>query len=451
MNNLSQGTSVMSRKISTRIIAALTILACFSLMAALPTGAAEPKAWVSKNLPDLQELYRQLHANPELSFQEEKTAARLAEELRKLGLDVTPQIGKHGVVAVLRNGAGPTVMIRSDLDALPVTETTGLPYASKVQTKDKAGNDVGVMHACGHDIHITCLVGTARYLVANKEAWQGTVVFIGQPAEEIGAGALAMLNDGLFKKFPKPDFALALHVDSSLQAGKVGYRAGYILANVDSVDITMRGKGGHGAYPQTTIDPIVQAAQLVVDLQTIVSRESSPFEPAVVTVGSIRGGTKHNIIPDTCRLQLTVRSYTDKVRSKIHEAIQRKAKAVAAGAGAPEPLIEFSDATPATHNDEQLVERVVPSFQRVLGSDNVVPVDQSMGGEDFSQYGLAGVPIFMFRLGSIAPQRMEQFAKARKPLPSLHSPEYFPDPEPTIATGVTAMSAAVLDLLPPRK
>ncbi|HLJ09729.1 MAG TPA: amidohydrolase [Planctomycetaceae bacterium] len=425
------------------------------LLAAIFTAPAafaeDPKAWVGKNLEDLQALYRQLHSNPELSFEETKTAARLADELRKLGVEVTTNVGRRGVVGLLKNGPGPTVMIRTDLDALPVTEATGLPYASKVSVKDKNGNDVGVMHACGHDIHITCLVGTARYLAANKSAWRGTVMFIGQPAEEIGAGASEMLKDGLFTKFPKPDYGLALHVDSHMQTGKVGYRAGYILANVDSVDITMRGKGGHGAYPHTTIDPIVQAAQLVMDLQTIVSRENSPFEPAVVTVGSIRGGTKHNIIPDTCRLQLTVRSYSDRVRKSLLDAIKRKANAVAAGANAPEPIIEFSDATPATRNDERLVERLVPVFNRVLGAENVVPVEQSMGGEDFSQYGLAGVPIFMFRLGSVSAQRIEEFAQAKKPLPSLHSAEYFPVPEPTIATGVTAMSAAVLDLLPAAK
>ncbi len=415
------------------------------------TFAEEPKAWVGKNLDDLQVLYRQFHANPELSFQEEKTAARLADELRKLGLEVTTKVGRQGVVGLLKNGPGPTVMIRTDLDALPVTEATGLPYASKAGAKDKIGNDVGVMHACGHDIHITCLIGTARYLAANKDVWRGTVMFVGQPAEEIGAGANEMLKDGLFTKIRKPDFALALHVDSYMPTSKVGYRAGYILANVDSVDITMRGKGGHGAYPHTTIDPIVQAAQLVVNLQTIVSRENSPFEPAVVTVGSIRGGTKHNIIPDTCHLQLTVRSYTDKSRKQILDAIQRKANAVAAGAGAPEPFIELSDATPATNNDERLVERVVPAFTRALGADNVVTVEQSMGGEDFSQYGLAGVPIFMFRLGSVSQQRIDEFARAKKHLPSLHSAEYFPDPEPTIATGVTAMSAAVLELLPVKK
>jgi amidohydrolase len=424
---------------------------CLVCCVGAATSAEDPKAWLGKNLDDLQSLYRQFHSNPELSFQEEKTAARVADELRKLGIEVTPKVGRHGVVGLLKNGPGPTVMIRTDLDALPVTEATGLAYASKIAAKDRDGNDVGVMHACGHDIHITCLIGTARYLAANKDAWRGTVMFVGQPAEEIGAGASEMLKDGLFTKIRKPDFALALHVDSYMPIGKVGYRAGYILANVDSVDITMRGKGGHGAYPHTTIDPILQAGQLVVDLQTIVSREKSPFDPAVVTVGSIRGGTKHNIIPDTCHLQLTVRSYTDKVRKQLLEAIKRKANAVAAGAGAPEPLIEFSDATPATNNDERLVERVVPAFTRALGADNVVFVEQSMGGEDFSQYGLAGVPIFMFRLGSVSQQRIDEYARAKKPLPSLHSAEYFPEPEPTIATGVTAMSAAVLELLPVRK
>jgi amidohydrolase len=416
-----------------------------------PARAETPAQWVTKNLADLQGLYEHFHAHPELSFQEEQTATRLAEELGKLGLPVTTQVGKFGVVAQIKNGTGPTVMIRTDLDALPVTENTGLPYASRVKAKDKQGNDVGVMHACGHDIHITCLIGTARYLATHKEQWRGTVLLIGQPAEEIGAGALAMLQDGLFQRFPKPDYALAWHVDSGMAAGKVGYRGGYFLANVDSVDIIMQGKGGHGAYPHKTIDPIVQAAQLVVDLQTIVSRENAPLDPAVVTVGSIRGGSKHNIIPDTCRLQLTVRSYTAEVRAKLLEAIQRKARAVAAGAGAAPPVIEFSDATPATRNDERLVEQVVPSLVRALGKENVIPVEPSMGGEDFSQYGLAGVPIFMFRIGSVSPERIEQYDREKRTLPSLHSPEYFPTPQPTITTGVISMTAAVLDLLPPGK
>jgi amidohydrolase len=428
------------------------VMAISFWLAGIParTPAAEPvqRDWIAKQSEDLEQLYRRFHAAPELSFQEEQTADALAAELRKTGAEVITGVGRHGVIGLLKNGAGPVVLVRTDLDALPVTETTSLPYASKAVSKDKMGNDVGVMHACGHDIHIACLIGTARYLAEHKNAWRGTVMFIGQPAEEIGAGALAMLKDGLFTRFPKPDFGLALHVDAQMESGRVGYRAGYFLANVDSVDITMRGKGGHGAYPHTTIDPIVQGAQLVVDLQTIVSRENSPFDPAVVTVGSIRGGSKHNIIPETCRLQLTVRSYSEKVRKHLHEAIRRKAMAVAAGAGAPEPVIEFSDATPATRNDERLVERLVPVFRKTLGDEQVVPVELSMGGEDFSQYGLAGVPIFMFRVGSVSARRIAEFEKAGKPLPSLHSPEYFPDvPRETISTGVSAMSAAVLDLL----
>lgn len=427
--------------------ATLATLAAACLFASF-ARAEEPKEWTAKNIDDLVALYKDFHAAPELSFQEDKTGARVASEWRKIGAEVTTGVGKKGVVAVLKNGTGPTLLLRTDLDALPVTEATQLPYASKVVVTDDSGKQTGVMHACGHDIHITGLIGVSRYLAANKSAWQGTIVFIGQPAEEVGGGAWEMLQDGLFKRFPKPDYALALHVDSRLAAGRIGYRAGYALANVDSVDITMRGKGGHGAYPQTTVDPIMQAAHLVVDLQTIISRENSPLEPAVITVGSIHGGTKHNIIGDKCHLQLTVRSYSEKTREKLLSAIKRKALAAAASAGAPEPLLEFSDATPALKNDERLVERVVPVFIRVFGQENVVSVEPSMGGEDFSQYGLAGVPIFMFRLGSIDPQRMADLAKQGKELPSLHSPVYYPDPQPTLTTGVIAMSSAVLDLLP---
>ncbi|MGQ0635608.1 MAG: amidohydrolase [Planctomycetaceae bacterium] len=412
--------------------------------------ADQQPALTQPQLDELVVLYKQLHAAPELSFQEEKTAARLAAELKQVGCEVSTQVGRHGVVGLLKNGAGPVVMVRTDLDALPVTEATGLPYASQMKGVDPQGREVGVMHACGHDVHMTCLIGTARWLASHKEAWRGTVMLIGQPAEEIGAGALAMLKDGLFTRFPKPDFGLALHVDSHLVAGKLGFRAGYILANVDSVDIAMRGRGGHGAFPHTTIDPIVQAARLVLDLQTIVSRENPPFEPAVITVGSIHAGTKHNIIPDICRLQLTVRSYGDAARARLLEAIQRKAKAVAASAGAPEPTIEFSDATPATRNDETLVERLVPVFREALGNENVVPSEPSLGGEDFSQYGLAGVPIFMFRIGTVPAERVAELARAGKTLPPLHSPDFYPDPASSIRTGVIGMTAAVLNLLPPK-
>lgn len=423
------------------------LLLSWSLASSLVFAEDKIQTWTNQQVDDLLALYRDFHSNPELSFREEQTAAKLAAELKKVGAEVTTGVGRQGVVGLLKNGNGPVIMIRTDLDALPVTEATGLPYASTVKAKDAKGNDVGVMHACGHDVHITCQIGAARYLASHKNDWHGTVMFVGQPAEEVGGGAEEMLKDGLFTRFPKPKYALALHVDSSLPTGKIGFKAGYILANVDSVDIVMKGKGGHGAFPHTTIDPIVQAAHLVVDLQSLVSRENNPFEPAVVTVGSIHGGTKHNIISDNCRLQLTVRSYSPEVREMLIEGIKRKAKAAATSAGAPEPSIELSDWTPATKNDSDLVERVVPSFRKALGDENVILVEPSMGGEDFSQYGRAGVPIFMFRLGSVKAERFAEMKKEGKTPPSLHSPFYYPDPRESIATGVTAMSAAVVDLL----
>jgi hippurate hydrolase len=347
--------------------------------------AQDPRDWVNKNIADLMSVYRDFHSNPELSLQEKRTAAKLAEHLRAAGAEVTERVGGTGVVGVMKNGSGPTLMLRTDLDALPVTEMTGLPFASKVKAVGEDGQETGVMHACGHDVHITNLVGVARYMSANKDRWRGTLVLIGQPAEERGLGALAMLRDGLFKNFPKPDFALALHVDSTLAAGKIACRAGYALANTDSVDITVRGRGGHGAYPHTTVDPIVQAAHLVLELQTIVSREIDPTQPCVITVGSIHGGTKHNVIGDTCHLQITVRSYTNEVREKLLASIRRKAHSVAAGAGAPEPTIKLSDGTPAMFNDEKLVNRLKPVFERTLGKENVQDAEPQMGGEDFSQ------------------------------------------------------------------
>jgi len=434
-------------KASTRLAIAAVLL-CFSSTTAV--SAATPDAWVRQHLPELVDLYRELHQAPELSFQEVKTSQRMAAEMKALGCDVTTEFGGHGVVAILANGPGPKLMIRADMDALPVVEQTGLVYASKVTTKDEMGATVGTMHACGHDIHMTNLIGVARYLAVNKDRYSGTIMFLFQPAEERGSGAKKMVDAGLFTKFFKPDFSLALHVDGTLAAGSIGYKAGYFLANVDSVDITVRGRGGHGAYPQTTIDPIVEAARLILDLQTIVSREIKPTEPAVITVGSIHGGAKHNIIADSCHLQLTVRSYSDEVRKHLLAAIQRKAKAAAASSGAPEPTIVVSEGTPATKNDAKLVERVVPTFRRVLGDDKVTNTEPSMGGEDYSEFGLAGVPIFMFQLGSVEAQRLAGFKRVGQP-PSLHSPLYFPDAEPTLTTGVVAMSSAVLDLLPAKK
>ena len=430
------------------MLARLIAFAAVPLCATSPLRADDVHDWVKDNLPEIVELYREFHRNPELSFEEKETAARLADNLESAGYEVTRGVGGHGVVALLKNGEGPTLMLRADLDALPVTEQTGLVYASKIKVKHATVGETGVMHACGHDIHITNLIGVGRYMAQHKDRWSGTLMLIGQPAEERGAGATAMLKDGLFKRFPKPDLALALHVDAQAATGKVGYRAGYVMANVDSVEITIIGRGGHGAFPSATIDPIVIAARLILDLQTIVSRETKPIDPAVVTVGSIHAGTKSNIIPGECQLQLTVRSYTPEVRKLVLEAIRRKAKAAAASSGAPEPKIEMSDSfTPALENDRELVERVVPVFKKVLGDDNVFEAEQSMGGEDFGQYGLAGVPIFMYRLGSVDPKRLEGYKRIEQPPPSLHSPVYYPDAEATLSTGIITMSAAALELL----
>jgi hippurate hydrolase len=405
--------------------------------------AATPGDWARQNIGELTELYRHLHANPELSLMEEKTAARIAAELRAAGLEVTEKVGGHGVVGVLKNGAGPRLLIRTDLDALPVTEQTPVAYTSKVRVKTAEGVDTGVMHACGHDVHMTCFVGVARWMSGNKDRWGGTILFVGQPAEERVMGARAMLKDGLYERFGKPDFALALHVDSSLETGKVGHRAGYAMANSDSVDVTVFGRGGHGAHPELTIDPIVQAAHLVLELQTIVSREVSALEPAVITVGSIHAGTKHNIISDRAELQLTVRSYTEATRKLLFEAISRRAKGVAIAAGAPEPKIEIREGVPAVYNTDDLAARVVKVFQRVLGEANVVEARQTMGAEDFGLFKQGGVPIFMYRLGSVSAQRLA----ATQPPVALHSPFYYPDAEPAIVTGVSTMCEAAMDLL----
>jgi amidohydrolase len=360
-------------------------------------------------------------------------------------------VGGHGIVCILRNGAGPTVMVRTDMDALPVVEQTGLPYASKVRARDKAGNDVGVMHACGHDMHMTCWLGTARTLAQLKNLWQGTLIFIGQPAEESGAGAKLMLEDGkLFERFPKPDFALALHCDSRTVHGQIAYSDGLAMANVDSVDITVRGQGGHGSAPQSTKDPIVLAARIILDLQTIVSRETNPLDPCVVTVGSIHGGTKHNIIPNDVHLQLTVRSTTDAVRKHTLEAIERIAKAAAMGAAAPEPIVTIDpgEFTPALYNNSALTAKTVNIFRQILGEKNVIARQPIMGGEDFSRYGREGVPIFLYFLGVFSPERVADSQKPNaRPLPSLHSDLFYPIPEPSIKTGVTTMSMAVLNLL----
>jgi hippurate hydrolase len=416
----------------------------------LKERTAEVEKRVAPEYDSLEALYKSIHTHPELSLQEERTSARLAKELKAAGFDVTEKVGGYGVVGVLRNGPGPTVLVRTDMDALPVMEATGLPYASKERVRDKNGNDVGVMHACGHDMHMACWTGTARVLSSMKDRWSGTLVFIGQPAEEIGTGARLMLEAGLFKKFPKPDYCLALHCSPLYAHGHVGFTEGLALANVDSVDIVVKGKGGHGSAPHTTIDPVVLAARIVLDLQTIVSRETNPTDPVVVTVGSIHGGTKHNIIPDEVKLQITVRTTKDATRKHTLEAIERIAKAAAVGARAPEPVVKVDpgEYTPALFNEAKLTRKTVALFKEVLGADRVHQQPLVMGGEDFSRYGRDGTPIFMYWLGTMAPERIAASQKeGGQPLPSLHSDLFYPIPEPTLKTGVKTMSLAVLNLV----
>ena len=424
-----------------------------ALAAALMTGFAaradEKDAWFDQHQEELVGLYRHFHSHPELSYKEVATAARIAEELRKAGAEVTPNVGKLGVVGVLKNGRGPTVLVRSDLDALPVTEATGLPYASKVTVADDSGVQVGVMHACGHDVHMTSLIATARWLADHKDRWAGTVVLIGQPAEEKIGGAKEMLADGLYERFPRPDFALALHVAYDLETGKVAYTSGPAMASSTSVDVVVKGKGGHGAGPHFTVDPIVLASMLVLDLQTIVSREVSPIKPAVVTVGSIHGGTKHNIIPSEVTLQLTLRAFHPEVGEQLIEGIRRRARGLAEAHRAPAPIVTIGENTPPTINNPELVARVVPMLSAALGAGNVLTVEPTMGAEDFGLFSRGGVPIFMFRLGTIPPEKVAAYRARGELLPSIHSSLYQPDPVPSLRTGVRAMTAAVVGLLPP--
>ncbi len=402
---------------------------------------------------DLVALYRELHAAPELSFAEVKTAERLAEELDALGFEVTRDVGGHGIVALLRNGDGSTLLIRTDLDALPIREQTGLAYASKVETTDENGNAVAVMHACGHDVHMTVWVGTARHLAAQRERWQGTLVMIGQPAEERGAGAKAMLDAGLFERFPRPDYNLALHVSAELPSGTLGLRDGAIAANVDAVDIAVPGVGGHGAYPHKTRDPIVLGANIVTALQTLVSRNSDPLAPAVVTVGSFHSGTRHNIISNRADLQLTVRSFSDESRTQLLAGIKRVVAGQALAYGWPDelrPRVTVREHyTPSVWNDPDLVARLRVRWQALVGAEQIVTVPPTMGGEDFARYGRVEprIPSVLFWLGAVDPVRHARATRENLPLPSLHSPRFAPAAASTIKTGVAAMTAAAEMLL----
>jgi amidohydrolase len=441
----------------------MTIL-CISLLCSLPLLAAdEVDRIVDRELEGILEIYRSLHRMPELSYQEKETASFLAGELRELGFEVTERVGIYedpsltcyGVVAVLRNGEGPVVMLRTDLDGLPVEEKTGLAYASRATAVNESGETVPVMHACGHDLHMSAFLLAARVLTELRERWSGTLVMIGQPAEEVGAGAKAMLADGLYERFPKPDYVLAIHDSASLPAGMIGWREGFALASVDSVDVTVYGAGGHGAYPHATKDPIVLASQIVLGYQTIVSRITSPLQPAVVTVGSIHGGTKHNIIPDEVSMQLTVRAYDREVRDQVIASLERIARGHAIAAGLPEDrlpriVVSEDESTPSTYNDPELVGRLVALWRHQLGEELLTPVDPVMAGEDFSRYTLPdrSVPTAIFWVGAVDPERFAEAERGEITLPSLHSPLWAPLPGPAIRSGARALATAAIDLMP---
>jgi hippurate hydrolase len=428
-------------------------VALAAVAGAQPAQAEALRDAVAADLPELVALYEDLHANPELSFQEVETAKKLAARARALGFEVTEGVGKTGVVAVMRNGEGPTVMLRADMDGLPVVEQTGLPYASRRRAIAQNGTETGVMHACGHDTHMAAWVGTAQQLVARRAQWSGTLVMILQPAEEIGEGAKAMLDDGLYTRFPKPDYVLAFHDAAQFPAGQIGYSSGFALANVDSVDIVVPGVGGHGAYPHTTKDPIVIASSIVMRLQTLVSRELNPTDSAVVTVGSFQAGAKHNIIPDEARLQLTVRSYEDKTRQHLLDGIARIAKAEAMAAGVPDnklPKVTVADPyTPATYNTPEFTQRVMDGIAaRFPGQVRKTPA--VMGGEDFSQFYRAdrdNVESLIFWVGGVPQAEWEKAQKGEITLPSLHSPFWAPDAPVVIATATEALTAATLELM----
>lgn len=438
-----------------KFFARVAAASALALAAATPLVAQDTiRADIAADMPGLMDLYRDLHANPELSFQEVRTSKKLAAEARRLGFEVTEGVGKTGVVAVMKNGPGPVVLLRADMDGLPVVEQTGLPFASKVRAMSPAGIETGVMHACGHDTHMTGWVATARQLVKRKAEWSGTLVMILQPAEEIGSGAVAMLNDGLFTRFPKPQYVLGFHDAAQAPAGFIGYTPGFALANVDSVDIKVKGLGGHGAYPQSTKDPIVLGARIVTTLQTLISRELDPQDAAVVTVGSFQGGAKHNIISDEATLLLTVRSYSDETRAKILDGIKRIARGEAIAAGVPEdrmPEVKLADTfTPAVYNSPEFTTEIGTFLKGRFGDKRVAQVAPSMGGEDFSRFYRAdpdNIKSMIFWVGGVP---LPEYNKAKKEgieMPSLHSPFWAPEADTVIATAAEAMTAMTLKLM----
>jgi amidohydrolase len=436
-------------KSSTRFLKKLILAGAAAAAAAhaapLPPTFAEQ---INAMYPAVETLYQDLHRSPELAFSEHQTAKKLAERVKALGYEVTTGVGGTGVVAILRNGPGPTVMLRTEMDGLPVLEKTGLAFASSVTAKNAAGETVPVMHACGHDVHMSAWYGTAKLMADNRKQWSGTLMLVGQPAEEPLTGSAAMIKDGLFTRFPKPDYALSMHDDVSMPAGQVGYFAGPFRASADTVTVTIFGQGGHGAVPHDTRDPVVMSARIVMALQTLVSRENNPMDPVVITVGSIHGGTQANIVPDQVKLQMTVRTFRPEVRKRVLASIAREVKGEAIAAGAPkEPLVEVKPGADAVFNDLALTERMVATAKGALGAQNVVPMAPKMTSEDFANYGQAGVKAVLLHFGAVKAERLAESKKSGVPLAGTHSPQWAPEFQPSVRAVIAAETAIMLDLL----
>ena len=432
----SEGNSVWMRNLAFVI----------ALLAAAPAGS-QTTAEIDTYYSDLQNLYQDLHRNPELAFQEVQTAAKLAARLRALGYDVTTGVGRTGIVGLLKNGAGPTVMLRTELDALPVAEKTGAPFASTVVTKNLAGATVPVMHACGHDLHMTAWSGTAKWMAEHRQQWHGTLVLVGQPAEETIGGAEAMLKDGLFQRFPKPDYVIGLHDDDSMPAGTIGFHAGPFRAMSISPMVTLYGRGGHGAMPYNTIDPVVMAARTVTALQTIVSRENDPMDPVVLTIGTIHGGAQANVIPDEVTLGLNIRTYSDETQRRVLAAVARIVKAEAAASGAPrEPTISTPESGHVVVNDPAVTRRVAAALQKAIGTQTVVEMPAKMTSEDFAEYGRAGVPSVLLHIGAVNAAKLADARRTGIAVPAPHSPEWLPELEPTLKAAVRGETVVLLDL-----
>jgi amidohydrolase len=435
------------------LLLATAATAAGAVHAAGQTAAALPPeftAQMDKDYPTIEALYQDLHRNPELAFNEVQTAKKLAERVKALGFEVTTGVGRTGIVAILKNGPGPVAMLRTEIDALPVLEKTGLPFASTVTTKNAAGEIVPTMHACGHDVHMSAWYATAKLMAENRKAWSGTLMLVGQPAEEPLTGSAAMLKDGLFTRFPKPDYAISMHDEGTLPAGQVGWHAGHFRASADTVTITIHGQGGHGATPQETRDPVVMSARVVMALQTLISRENNPADPVVITVGSIHGGTQANIVPDQVKLQLTVRTFKPEVRQRVLASIVREVEGEAQAAGAPKkPQVEIVPGADSVYNDPELTARAVTAVQGALGAQNVVEMPAKMTSEDFANYGQAGVKAVLLHVGAVEPGKLAAARKAGKYPPGTHSPQWAPDFKPTVRSFITAETAILLDLLKP--